>query len=101
MHVEFLTPADRALLAIQGPEAVKALQQPTTLDLKILYFMRTSVAGIAGAKECRISRCGYTGEDGFEISIPAGSAAQIADALLNAKRCSIKLAGLGARDSLR
>lgn len=49
MHVEFLTPADRALLAIQGPEAVKALQQPTTLDLKILYFMRTSVAGIAGA----------------------------------------------------
>lgn len=50
---------------------------------------------------CRVTRCGYTGEDGVEISMPSGSTRQVAEALMASKASSVKLAGLGARDSLR
>jgi aminomethyltransferase len=91
---------DRALLALQGPKAFDALQRHTTGEwpLDALVFMRGGKFEIAGV-EAYISRSGYTGEDGFEISIPAAAAEKIAD-LLTAEP-EVKPIGLGARDSLR
>ena len=68
---------------------------PAARDLK---FMETTVADINGV-ECRISRLGYTGEDGYEISIPEDKAIEITKAFLAHEDC--EAAGLGARDSLR
>ena len=56
----------------------------------------TELAGVPG---CRITRCGYTGEDGFELSIPAGQAETVVSALM--EHADVDVAGLGARDSLR
>jgi aminomethyltransferase len=91
---------DRALLALQGPEALAALERHTTghWPLSALTFMRGGQFGVSGV-EAWISRTGYTGEDGFEISIPADAAERIAD-LLCAER-EVRTAGLGSRDSLR
>lgn len=61
--------------------------------------MNSTTAKIADVGTCRITRCGYTGEDGFEISIPSIKSPDITLQLL--KDDSVKLAGLGARDSLR
>jgi aminomethyltransferase len=63
--------------------------------------MSTTDAEIAGIKDCRVTRCGYTGEDGFEISIPSDKGSFVAEALLESKSANVKMAGLGARDSLR
>ncbi|MBA3897261.1 MAG: glycine cleavage system aminomethyltransferase GcvT [Sphingomonadaceae bacterium] len=84
---------DRALLALQGPEAVTALSRVVP-GVEALYFMEAAAFG-----DLWISRSGYTGEDGFEISIPADQAKALA-----AKLCEqpeVKAIGLGARDSLR
>ena len=91
---------DRALLALQGPEAFAVLKRHVTGEwpLEALVFMRGGPFQIAGV-DAYISRSGYTGEDGFEISIPAESAEAIAD-LLTAEP-EVKPIGLGARDSLR
>jgi aminomethyltransferase len=91
---------DRALLALQGPEAFAALQRVTTgeYDLGVLVFMMGGRFRIDGV-DAWISRSGYTGEDGFEISIPAGEAEHIADLLC--AQPEVKPIGLGARDSLR
>jgi aminomethyltransferase len=91
---------DRALLALQGPEAFSVLDRHTTgkWPLAALSFMRGGPFAVAGV-DAWISRTGYTGEDGFEISIPAPEAERIAD-LLCAQR-EVRPAGLGARDSLR
>lgn len=97
--VKFLEPRDRALVALQGPKAATALQKLTEVDLTSLYFMTTTIGNIADVEGCRITRCGYTGEDGFELSIPATSADSVVKALLMSDE--VKLAGLGARDSLR
>ncbi len=88
---------DRALVAVQGPKAedVVGALCPAARDLK---FMETIVAPIDGV-ECRISRLGYTGEDGYEISIPEDKAIEVTRALLAHEDC--EPAGLGARDSLR
>ena len=88
---------DDALIAIQGPaaEAIVAEVAPIVTTLK---FMETTVADIAGTM-CRISRLGYTGEDGFEISIPAGDVERISRTFL--QHPDLEPAGLGARDSLR
>jgi aminomethyltransferase len=88
---------DRALLALQGPKAVNALRrlQP---DVARLTFMTGMEAHIAGA-DCFVTRSGYTGEDGFEISVPADKAVALARALLALPE--VKPAGLGARDTLR
>ena len=88
---------DRALVAVQGPKAedVVGALCPAARELK---FMETTVADIDGV-ECRISRLGYTGEDGYEISIPEADAIRISKLFLAHDDC--EPAGLGARDSLR
>ncbi len=88
---------DRALLALQGPKAVDALRKLNP-DVAKLTFMTGMSALIAGA-ECFVTRSGYTGEDGFEISVPADQAVALARALLTLPE--VKPAGLGARDTLR
>ncbi len=88
---------DRALLALQGPKAEKVLSSlwPGASDLT---FMTSATADLFGF-ECFISRSGYTGEDGYEISIPNQGAEKLARALLDFKE--VEPIGLGARDSLR
>jgi aminomethyltransferase len=88
---------DRALLALQGPEAEIVL---TRLAPKIagMRFMDVRSLGI-GDSACLVARSGYTGEDGFEISVAASEAEKLARALL--ENACVALAGLGARDSLR
>jgi aminomethyltransferase len=91
---------DRALLALQGPKAFSALERLTTgkWPLSVLTFMRFGLFEIAGV-EVTISRTGYTGEDGFEISVPAEAAEMVAN--LICAQPEVKPIGLGARDSLR
>ena len=91
---------DRALLALQGPEAFAALERHVSGEypLSALTFMRFGRFELGGA-EVSISRSGYTGEDGFEISLPAEAATRIADLLCGEPE--VKPIGLGARDSLR
>ena len=88
---------DRALLALQGPqaEAVLAAHAPEVAQMR---FMDVATVTLLGA-EAWVSRSGYTGEDGFEISVPVGVAEPLARALLEDPRC--EAIGLGARDSLR
>ncbi len=88
---------NRALLALQGPqsEAVLAEQCPMVRDMA---FMDVATLPVGGA-ECWVSRSGYTGEDGFEISVPIAAAEDVARSLLADGRVSP--IGLGARDSLR
>ena len=88
---------ERALLALQGPKAVDALAR---LDAGVaeLTFMSGGQFNLAGAP-CFVTRSGYTGEDGFEISVPAEQAVELAEALL--RQPEIQPAGLGARDTLR
>ncbi|MBT0669663.1 glycine cleavage system aminomethyltransferase GcvT [Novosphingobium profundi] len=91
---------DSALLALQGPKAVDALARHVTGDtvLADLKFMKGAAFKLAGV-DAWISRSGYTGEDGFEISIPGENAAEIAELLCGEPE--VKPIGLGARDSLR
>ncbi|KAK3930634.1 Aminomethyltransferase, mitochondrial [Frankliniella fusca] len=99
VKLRFLEPDEQSLLALQGPGAARALAPLIEgVDLDQLYFMRTTSAKVAGVP-CRVTRCGYTGEDGVEISMPSEHARRVAEALL--QNASVKLAGLGARDSLR
>lgn len=95
--VEVIERDDLALVAVQGPKAedVVGALAPAVRDLT---FMQTTVTEIAGVT-CRVSRLGYTGEDGYEVSMPADKAADIARAFLAHEDCAP--AGLGARDSLR
>ncbi len=88
---------DRALLALQGPMAATILGRlsPAATSLPFLGAAELDVAGIP----CLVSRSGYTGEDGFEISVPADRAEALAGALM--AEDDVAPAGLGARDSLR
>ncbi|SEO82444.1 aminomethyltransferase [Salinihabitans flavidus] len=88
---------DRALVALQGPKAEAALSRlaPGVAEMR---FMDVATHDIAGA-ECWISRSGYTGEDGFEISVPEAAAEALARALIEMDE--VEAIGLGARDSLR
>ena len=88
---------EQALLALQGPRAVEALEKLAP-GVGELSFMDGRAFRIEG-QPAWISRSGYTGEDGFEISIPAIVAAAVADALVAGE--IVKPVGLGARDSLR
>jgi aminomethyltransferase len=88
---------ERALLALQGPKAVNALSRLNP-DASRLVFMTGAALRLAGA-DCYVTRSGYTGEDGFEISVPADDAVALARVLL--KEPEVKPAGLGARDTLR
>ncbi len=88
---------EHALIAIQGLKAAEALDKliPGTADMK---FMDSKIFNVDGI-EYRVSRSGYTGEDGYEISIPAGKSISFTKKLLAQEY--VKPAGLGARDSLR
>lgn len=90
---------DNALLALQGPTAARVLQAGVADDLRKLPFMTSAVMEVFGVPSCRVTRCGYTGEDGVEISVPVAGAVRLATALLG--NPEVKLAGLAARDSLR
>ncbi len=91
---------EHALLALQGPKAADALARHAEGEypLSALTFMRFGRFTIAGY-DVTIARAGYTGEDGFEISLPAAAAAAIADLLC--AEPEVQPIGLGARDSLR
>jgi aminomethyltransferase len=95
IQLEELT--DKALLALQGPKAREVLARfaPAAADL---IFMHTAVLTVAGA-ECFVSCSGYSGEDGYEISVDNDHAVQVAKALLAEEE--VEAIGLGARDSLR
>ncbi|XP_050420429.1 aminomethyltransferase, mitochondrial [Adelges cooleyi] len=97
--IEFLDSDIQSLLALQGPKSMTVLQPVVSADLSKLYFMNTTTSTVCGVPNCRINRCGYTGEDGFEISVPTDQVTTIAETLLGNE--SVKLAGLGARDTLR
>ncbi len=88
---------DRALVALQGPAAATVMARlvPETADMVFMDSRRMEIAGAA----CFISRSGYTGEDGFEISIPAADAERLTRLLLAEEE--VAPIGLGARDSLR
>lgn len=90
---------DVSLVAVQGPKAVNVVSMlAKTADLKDFKFMtgrRMELGGIP----VYISRCGYTGEDGFEISVPHAEVETLCNLML--KDPSVKLAGLAVRDSLR
>ena len=88
---------DRALIALQGPKAVEVLSKhaPSVAAMKFMDAGPHKVLGI----DCFVSRSGYTGEDGFEISVPAEDAERLATALLADP--TVLPIGLGARDSLR
>jgi len=89
----------QSLLALQGPSSMSVLQSLVSVDLSKLYFMDSVTAMVCGVPNCRISRCGYTGEDGFEVSVPSNWVEVIAESLITNN--DVKLAGLGARDTLR
>lgn len=93
--LEILT--DRALLALQGPKAgdVLARLAPQSEEMTFMTFREMDIAGIP----CFVTRSGYTGEDGFEISVPADQAEDLARKLL--AEDEVAPIGLGARDSLR
>lgn len=91
---------DCGLIAVQGPESASILQDHTNDSLSKLKFGNSAYMDIAGIK-CHVARGGYTGEDGFEISCSAKHITSLTELLLATDTERIKLAGLGARDSLR
>ena len=88
---------DRALIALQGPSAEAALSglNPAVSDMAFMDVATVELVGV----ECWVSRSGYTGEDGYEISVPDAQAVQLTEALLSHE--DVEAIGLGARDSLR
>lgn len=88
---------DRALVALQGPKAAAVLSR-FNVDVATMPFMTFQKMDIAGAN-CFVTRSGYTGEDGYEISIPNDQAVALCSALLDEDE--VAPIGLGARDSLR
>lgn len=90
---------DHELLALQGPKAMSVI---TTLapeeDFVNMAFMTAKPMTVAGIP-CHVTRCGYTGEDGFEISIPADKTLELFETLIADE--NVRPIGLGARDSLR
>ncbi|MGY3691129.1 aminomethyltransferase [Bradyrhizobium sp. USDA 3240] len=94
---EIVSLADRALIALQGPKAESALAKLCP-DVSSMKFMDAGPRRVADI-DCFVSRSGYTGEDGFEISVPADKAEALVTALLD--NPDVLPIGLGARDSLR
>ncbi|PIB12528.1 glycine cleavage system aminomethyltransferase GcvT [Vibrio rotiferianus] len=88
---------DRALLAIQGPKAAEVLARfaPEVAEMLFMDVRKVELLGV----ECIVSRSGYTGEDGYEISVPADKAEELARNLTGEEE--VEWIGLGARDSLR
>ena len=96
-RVQLTLLSDQALLALQGPGAAAVLQQ-LGADIEGMFFMQGRQLTIAGI-ECWATRSGYTGEDGFEISVSNHQVASLAQSLM--AEPAVEAIGLGARDSLR
>ncbi|GIY84971.1 aminomethyltransferase, mitochondrial [Caerostris darwini] len=94
------TPEGQGLFAFQGPKSVEAVKLHADYDVNLIPFMGSLPLSIMG-KSARISRCGYTGEDGFEISLKSSDAKLFLPEILSSFPEDLKLAGLGARDTLR
>lgn len=96
-RVEIEVDYDNALVALQGPKSVEVLAcfDPRCKDMKFMTFAQLEIDGVS----CQVSRSGYTGEDGYEIAIPADKAEAVVRRLLAEEE--VEFAGLGARDSLR
>ncbi|EDO31336.1 predicted protein, partial [Nematostella vectensis] len=92
---------DKALVALQGPKAAQVLQGGVDGDLSHLTFMHGVSTSVYGLKDVRVTRCGYTGEDGFELSVDKDRVVDLCRSLMSRQEAEVKLAGLGARDSLR
>ncbi|MBX4909746.1 MULTISPECIES: glycine cleavage system aminomethyltransferase GcvT [Rhizobium] len=92
-----ITLLDRALIALQGPRAVEVLAE-LWADVAAMKFMDVRHCRLHDVS-CLVSRSGYSGEDGFEISVPADKAEDVAMRLL--EHPDVQAIGLGARDSLR
>lgn len=100
MDVRMEYQPDQQLLALQGKGAKAVLARlAPSVPVGSMNFMTSTVATVAGIPDCRVTRCGYTGEDGFEISVVPAQAVNLAQALL--AQPEVKPSGLGARDSLR
>lgn len=97
LDAEVVELSDHALVALQGPAAGEVFKRlcPESADMVFMDSRYLSVEGVA----CIVSRSGYTGEDGFEISIPADKAEELCRLIL--AQPEVELIGLGARDSLR
>jgi aminomethyltransferase len=95
--VHLLPAPERALLALQGPAAARILGQLCPQAPRLSFMQAASVR--VGSVDCHVSRSGYTGEDGFEISVAAEHAEAVWELLL--KDAAVQAIGLGARDSLR
>lgn len=91
---------DSALIAVQGPRSVDVLAPLCAADISALAYY-TCCETQAGGVPAVVARTGYTGEDGFEVFLPAESAPALWDALLNENRGVLAPCGLGARDVLR
>ncbi|KAI8090576.1 aminomethyltransferase, mitochondrial-like protein [Thamnidium elegans] len=96
--VDFNVITDHSLIAIQGPKAAAALEELVGKSLADFSFMHGRFMEVAGVP-CHIARSGYTGEDGFELSVPTEEVVSITEKLL--ANPAVEMAGLGARDSLR
>ncbi|OCK80631.1 aminomethyltransferas-like protein [Lepidopterella palustris CBS 459.81] len=108
--VEWNVLEGQGLVALQGPQSASILSsmlaEPEKVNLDELYFGQSTYAKLRltndqTSPDVLISRGGYTGEDGFEISIPGPSTTAVTDSLLKSAPNALRLAGLGARDSLR
>ena len=93
---------ETSLMAVQGPNAAKALQSLTEIDLSGMEYYTFQIGRFAGVDDVIVSATGYTGAGGFEIYCPDKSAPAIWDAIMEAgKGLEITPAGLAARDTLR
>ncbi|OCF33312.1 glycine cleavage system T protein [Kwoniella heveanensis BCC8398] len=103
-EVEWTTLEDWGLVALQGPKAADVVQTLTDKDLTEIKFGQSAFVELKTGEgeekvKCHVARGGYTGEDGFEISIPPSSAVALTTRI--AAHPDVQLIGLGARDSLR
>jgi aminomethyltransferase len=96
-NVKLMRAEHRGLIALQGPQAAQVLARhaPDTVGMPFMSAKSTRFSGI----ECHVSRSGYTGEDGFELSVHVKRIGAVAERLSDAPE--VKAIGLGARDSLR
>lgn len=96
-NVKLMRAEHRGLIAVQGPQAAQVMARYVP-DAAAMPFMSAATTRFAGI-ECHITRSGYTGEDGYELSVHAKRIGAVAERLLDAPE--VKTVGLGARDSLR
>jgi aminomethyltransferase len=106
LPVEWKILDGQGLVALQGPKSAeilaRVLDDKTKSDLKALYFGQCVFATVNGTDaEVLVSRAGYTGEDGFEISIPPYATEAVTQFMLDFAKDELRFAGLGARDTLR